>query len=454
MAREFTSVREADVLVVGGGTAGAIAAIAAGRKGCKTILIEESDILGGTLVGQQLQHISTFHDTDGNLIVGGIPQEIIDRLMELGGSPGHVPDTTGYSYSVTPVDHELLLFVLEEFLEKAHVEVLLNTHFSDTIVEDGVVRGCVAENSRSGAFAVYAKTTVDCTGDALVAFRAGAECRSEGASEQAMSVMFTMANVDCDQLLDYIEQNPGDFRDTSTTGPGLRELPAVSVWGFGSLLKKGAEEGLAPILRNEMHVSVWPPKKLAIMNVTRVAGDPLDDASRSKAISQLRKQAVAFSRFLIQDVPGFQNAYLSKVGRGAFAHRASRSIVGEYTLTEADFRQGRAFEDGIAQSCFPSDRHDTKGASMLVVESSGTLDISVRCMIPQKIDGLIVAGRCVSAEKVVTASIRMTAPCMAMGQAAGTAAALAAESGVAIRALDVKLLKSELASNGVLFRNN
>ena len=150
MSRTFSFAREADVLVVGGGTAGAVAAIAAGRKGCKTILLEESDILGGTLVGQQLQHISTFHDTEGNLIVGGIPQEIVDRLITLGGSPGHVKDTTGYSFTVTPVDHELLLYVLEEMLEEANVEVLLNTHFSETLVDNGVVKGCLAENSRSG----------------------------------------------------------------------------------------------------------------------------------------------------------------------------------------------------------------------------------------------------------------------------------------------------------------
>ena len=452
MSRTFSFAREADVLVVGGGTAGAVAAIAAGRKGCKTILLEESDILGGTLVGQQLQHISTFHDTEGNLIVGGIPQEIVDRLITLGGSPGHVKDTTGYSFTVTPVDHELLLYVLEEMLEEANVEVLLNTHFSETLVDNGVVKGCLAENSRSGIFAVLAKTTVDCTGDALVAAGADAECRSEGASEQAMSVMFTMANVDCSKILDYIEQHPEDFRDTSTTGKELRDLPAVSVWGFGSLLKKGAELGIAPILRNEMHVSVWPPKKLAIMNVTRVAGDPLSDVSRSKAISQLRKQAVAFSRFMIQEMPGFENAYLSNVGRGAFAHRASRSIVGAYTLTEADFREGRAFADGIAQSCFPSDRHDTKGTSMLVVESSGVLDIPYRCMLPQVIDGLLVAGRCVSADKVVTGSIRMTAPCMAMGQAAGTAAAMAVKQEILPRDVDTAALRAELRADGAILR--
>ena len=190
---------------------------------------------------------------------------------------------------------------------------LIQKHFVEGMTA-GAVRGRVTENSRCGAFAVYAKDTVDC-------------------------------------------------------------------------------KGAVPILRNEMHVSVWPGKKLAIMNVTRVAGDPLDDVSRSEAICQLRKQAVAFSRFLIQDVPGFEEAYLSKVGRGAFAHRASRSLVGEYTLTEADFRQGRSFADSIVQSCFPSDRHDTKGSSMPVVESNGGLDIPFRWQLlfkkvnPADVDG-------------------------------------------------------------------
>ena len=446
-------LKNVDVLVVGGGTAGAVAAIAAGRKGCRTLLLEESDMLGGTLVGQLLQHISSYHDGVGNQIIGGIPQEIIDRLVELGGSPGHMPDTTGYSWSVTPVDHEMLLYVLEELLHEAGVEVLMNTHFSEAIVEDGVLKGCVAENSRSGRVSIFAKATVDCSGDAIVAASAGAECVSDGSGEQAMSILFTMANVDCNAVLDYIEQHPEDFRSTSTTGKELRELPAVTIWGFGSLLKKGAEEGLAPIERNEMHVSMWPEKKLAIMNVTRAAGNPLDEASRSETIFQLRRQVVAFSQFLKKDMPGFANAYLSKMGRGAFSHRASRRIVGAYTLTEDDFRQSRAFDDAIAQSYFPSDRHDAKGTSMLVVESSGVMDIPYRCLLPKRVEGLLMAGRCVSADKVAIGSIRVTAPCMAMGQAAGTAAALAAKSGTAPRALDMSAVRRELLADGVLLRN-
>lgn len=445
-------LKNVDVLVIGGGTAGAVAAIAAGRKGCRTLLLEESDMLGGTLVGQLLQHISSYHDGEGNQIIGGIPQEIIDRLVELGGSPGHMPDTTGYSWSVTPVDHELLLCVLEDLLHEAGVEVLMNTHFSEAIVENGVLKGCIAENSRSGRFVVHAKVTVDCTGDALVAASAGAECVSDGSGEQAMTVLFTMANVDCDALLDYIEQHPEDFRSTSTTGKELRELPAVTIWGFGDLLKKGAEKGSAPIERNEMHVSLWPEKNLAIMNVTRAAGDPLDESSRSEVIRQLRRQAVTFSRFLKADVPGFANAYLSKLGRGAFSHRASRRIVGAYTLTEEDFRQGRAFDDAVAQSYFPSDRHDARGTSMLVVESNGVLDIPYRCLLPVMMEGLLIAGRCVSADKVAIGSIRVTAPCMAMGQAAGMAAAMAAESGITPRMLDTAELRGELLKAGVLLR--
>ena len=448
--KRSASVIEADVLVAGGGTAGAVAAIAAGRRGCRTVLIEESDMIGGTLTGQVLQHISSFHDGVGNQIIAGIPQQIVDRLAKLGGTPGHMPDTTGYSWSVTPVDHELLQFVLEQMLRDAGVHVMLNTRFERALVEDGVLRGCEALTSRSGPVTIRAAAAVDATGDAAVAAAAGAQCVGGGGQEQAMSILFTMAGVDVDAVLDYIQQHPEDFRSTSVTGPELRGLPVVTIWGFGALLGAGARAGEAPILRGAMHVSLWTQRRMAVVNVTRTAGDPLSDESRSEAILQLRQQALAFSRFLQKRVPGFAGAYLSKTGRGAFAHRAARKIVGDYTLTGEDLRGGRRFDDAVAQSFFPSDRHDARGPSMLVVDSGGVLDIPYRCMLPRGVEGLLAAGRCVSADTVASGSIRVTAPCMAMGQAAGTAAALCAQSGVSPRALDVQLLRQELVRDGVL----
>ncbi|MDR1074575.1 MAG: FAD-dependent oxidoreductase [Treponema sp.] len=445
-------VADVDVLVVGGGTAGAVAAIAAARLGSKTLLIEQEDVIGGTLSGQLLQHISEFHDKYGKQIIGGIARELVERLIELGASPGDVPDDTGYSCTYTPINHEMWIYVLEEKLQSAGVMVLTSTLFCKAIMKKNEkVCGAIIEN-HSGRQAIRAAVTIDCSGDAAAAFSAGAECADPGRGAQALSMLFVLANVNYRQILDYYAAHQSDFRDGSASPELLEMRRILTFWGFGDLLRQGLQKGALSFERKEMHLSIDCQTGQAIVNVTRIAADAMNQWDKTQASFVLRRQVMEFCAFCKVEIPGFQDSYLIKTGKASLIQRESRRIAGQYTLTEDDITSGAVFPDAIAQSWFPSDRHDAGGSSMKIVMVERAADIPYRCLLPQKIKGLLVAGRCISASPVALGSVRITATCMAMGEAAGTAAALSAQARCEPRELRIDTLRDTLCKRGAILK--
>ena len=450
--RDIPIIDEVDILIVGGGPAGVVAAIAAGRNNSKVMLIERIDFLGGTLTGQILQHISSFHDGQMNQIIGGIPQEIIDRLIQLNGSCGHLKDETGYSSTYTPIDHEKLKYLLGTMLSEAGVKVLLQTLCVGVIIEKGLLKGIIVEN-KSGRSAIMSKVIIDCSGDADVAYMAGVPLCNEKCLEyltQPISLLFKVGNVSINEVLDYYERNPNDFRKGSWPRSRLNSRGNITLWGFGRLLKKGFLEGIISLERQEMHISLLPKYKYAIVNVTRFKGNGTDAESLSIANNILRKQIIEFMSFFNKYVPGFGNSYLIETGNTMLGVRETRRIMGEYILKDEDVIKGINFHDAIAKCCFPSDRHDSNDSSMLIVPVRKAVNIPYRCLIPLRIENLLVAGRCISATKLALGSIRVTASCMAMGQAAGTAGALSIHKNKFVRNIDVGILKEVLKKQGAI----
>ena len=448
--RELPITSRADVVVVGGGVAGVSAAIASARTGVDTLLVERYGALGGNLTIGLLEASMSFHDRQGKQLIGGIPDEIIQRLKAAGGTVGHVVDDVGYAGTVTPYDPEELKMVCLEMTQEAGVRLLLHTWVVRAICTSGRLSGIIIEN-KSGRQVIEAKVFVDCSGDADVSALAGVQFEIGRASDgltQPMSILFKLGNVDVDGVLGYVQDHPEDFKTWDRSLDRLKASKSIHLWGFGRILEDGYARGTLPFQRSEMHVQIDPKRGEAIINATRVSGDGTSTADLTRAEVALRKQVKALVAHLRAMCPGFQDAYLMTTAMGVQV-RETRRIVGEYTLTKDDVVNGTQFADAVVLSGFPADLHapDGKGMESLI---TATHQIPYRCLVPKDVDGILVAGRCVSGTREALGAIRQTAPAMAMGQAAGTAAALSVLSQCTPRSLSIELLRDKLRAASVI----
>lgn len=452
-ARTIPIAHRAEVVVIGGGVSGVCAAIAAARSGADTLLVERYGALGGNLTIGLLEASMSFHDRAGKQIIGGIPDEIIQRLQAAGGSMGHVIDDFGYAGTVTPYDPEELKMVCLEMVQEAGVRLLLHTWVVQATREDDRIANLIVEN-KSGRSAIVAEIFVDCSGDADVAAQAGADFlkgRSEDGQTQPMSILFKLGNVDVAGVLRYVEENPSDFKTFGTSLERLKRSEALHIWGFGQILAAGYEKGALPFKRNEMHVLINRARREAIINATRFAGDGTRNEDLTRGEIVLRKQMKALVRYLREACPGFEQGYLMASATGIQV-RETRRILGEYTLTLDDVAEGRRFPDTIAMNAFPCDLHLADQAGM-ETHRTATHYIPYGCLVAKGIRNLLVAGRCVSGSREALAAIRQTAPAMAMGQAAGTAGALCVRSRndmMRPRDLPVFELQAELRKFGAI----
>ncbi|HDN63082.1 MAG TPA: FAD-dependent oxidoreductase [Candidatus Bathyarchaeota archaeon] len=460
-------VSEYDVIVVGGGSAGAVAAIAAARNGASTLLIERYGFLGGAITGQYIIGLKSFFNTRGEQIVGGIPQEIVDRVIKLGGSPGHIRDRFWVACgSTTPLDPATLKYVLDEMAAEAGVELLFHTFAINTVVSKNTVRGVEITN-KSGRQIVLGKVIIDATGDGDIAAWAGAPYEKGGKDGRMMqvSLIVRVGNVQKDKLISYIKENPDDFIIGEDPYSGLtRELvvprlkdfsEAPEIGGFFRLVRKAVEKGeMHPFSpRGGVNILISPMKEEAYVygtNIVDIDGTNAWDLSRAEV--ELRKQAFILVGFLRKYIPGFEESYLIDVAPQV-GIRETRRIIGEYVLTAEDVIEGRKFDDVVAKGSNPVDLHSPEDPRKIIhkfVKGGGSYDIPYRCLIPKGIDNLLVAGRCISATHEGMASARTAVTCMATGQAAGTAAALSVKEGVTPRRLDVSKLQKTLREQGVI----
>ena len=406
-AREIPIAREADVLVAGGGPAGLAAAIAAGRAGAETVLVERFGYLGGTATASLMACINGFRnqvEPDATQTVRGIAEEIILRLKELGGlgtSPYQQksyptePGALAYSYAI---DTERFKHVALKVCVEAGVDILLHTYVCDSITEDGAVRGIVVEN-KSGRQALMGLVTVDATGDGDVAARAGAEFWQVRGDEEPRLT---------DGIMYRIE-----FGEGRPSG--------VFACDFG---------------RNAV---VWGPGAAAM------DGTNADELSRAEVEARLRiYDDFADKR---REHPELDNAKVVETP-ALLGIRQTRFIEGEYKLTADDAITGARFDDVVAISSCPIISYY---GYRRYLEHEG-YDIPYRCLVPKGVDNLLIAGRCISSEQQPYESHRAIAPIMAIGQAAGAAAALSAQSGTRPRHLDVRRLQRLLLSQGAELR--
>ncbi len=433
-----------DVLVVGGGNAGCAAALAAARSGARTILAERYGFLGGTATAAMVGPWMTFH-SGRRRIVGGIAEEIVERLVALGGSPGHLHDSSDYVPTITPFDPEVHKALLFDLMRESGVRLLLHALVTDAL-PDGARFATVA-----GPRDVRARVTIDATADAFVAAAAGCALQQgdERGRVQPASLMFRLSHVDLEALAAYVRTHPSEMR---TSLPPDERTPATitAVAGLYDLWTAAQADGI-DIPRELVSFFISPYPDEVTVNMTRVTDiDPLDPDDLTRAEIEARAQAMRLVAFFRARVPGFANARLAATGT-QIGIRESRRIVGAYTLTAEDILSRRTFDDAVARSAYPIDIHNPSGSGTTThrLPPGTAYEIPYRCLVPAAVDGLLVAGRCISTTHEALASTRLTPTVMTLGQAAGTAAALAIEQHVQPRAVDTRVLRERLVAAGV-----
>lgn len=435
-----------DVLVAGAGVTGIAAALAAARQGAKTVLLEPRPFIGGNAATGLCIH--TYLTKDGRQVVYGIAQEIVDRLVEVGGAVGHVKLPDGYVYAVTPVDADLFRMETTAMLAEADVLILYNTALIGAESHGGEVKRVrVAAKSRVGW--IQAKVFVDATGDADLSVMAGAECREGWTGSGAMqpvSMMLRAVGVDTHRACEALAERPPAY----ATKKGVdKPFPVYFHGTFTPWNKVLRELGIYDHDNHQFWTNTVWPNQLNV-NASRLAhvnaNDPL---SLSRATVQLTEQLRRLSQFLKAYVPGFEQA--SFIPNAFVGVRETRNIKGLYEINEDDIRVGRKFADTIGQACFPVDIHHPDGRSQehIDIGGDGAYDLPYRSLVPAGFANLLAAGRCISVSEYAHGGTRNMAPCMTTGEAAGVAAALSAASGTACPELPIARLQSKLLEAGV-----
>lgn len=443
-----------DVLVIGGGNAGCAAALAAARSGARVLLVERYGFLGGTATAAMVGPWMTFHSGEER-IVGGIAQEIVERLVARGASPGHIRDASDYVATITPFDPEAHKALLFEMMAEARVDLLLHAYFLDALLDaEGDVVGCRVATV-GGQREVRGRVVIDASADAYVAASAGVEVQQGDmrGRVQPASLMFRLSHVDLEETARYVREHPDQMR-TSLAPEERSAATLTAVAGLNALWDKARERGDVHVPRELVSFFISPYPDEVTVNMTRVVGiDPLDPDDLTRAEVEARGQVTELLAFFRRDVPGFADARIAATAT-QIGIRESRRIVGVYTLTREDVLEARAFDDAVARSSYPIDIHNPSGSGTTTqrLAAGAAYEIPYRCLVPRTVDGLLVAGRCISTTHEALASTRLTPTVMTLGQAAGTAAALAVQNGVQPRAVDAHALREQLIRDGVDLR--
>jgi hypothetical protein len=430
-SRAFDITLRPDVLVCGGGLAGIGAAVAAARTGAQTLLVERMGFAGGFFTAVIGSAFDGFIDLrTGRPAVGGVVFEMLDRMGILQGRDPHsvqftyngeISSVAEASDAIVPrTEPERFKKAADDILTDAGVQILYHTQVADAVTRDGRIEAVIVSNKR-GLVAIAPRVVIDATGDADIAAWAGAPYEVNDPI-QPMSLHFRLIDVHA----------PADM--------ALRERCT-------RLFQQAHRDGLLPNFGGP-----WPARFMdhdLYFNTIRVPGNMTDPDDWTRAEIQGRRDAWTMFHLLKDHLPEFASSYLMATGPTAGA-RESRRIVGEAILTEDDVWHARRQPDVVVLGAGKLDRHGNEAATQHHEYHVEPYDIAYRTLIPKGLDNLLVAGRCHSATSAALASSRLTATAMGMGQAAGTAAALACRADASVRGVAIQALQDRLVEQGAI----
>lgn len=452
-----------DVVVLGGGASGVAAAAAAAKNGRKTLLVEAGSMLGGELLSGM--SIDGLLNARGEYVCGGISDELLEECRTMNGFVGPIHDFRLICYVC--VDPEVMKIAVMRVLARYGVTPWMYTLAEDVVTAGGRVTGLVVVN-KGGRTLVTADYFIDCSGDGDLAAMAGApyELGAPDGELQPLSLMFRMSNVENGPLLAFARDNPASLAvgesDYIRAGRTDAELameiykqgqPSVFFKSDGPFLKGAIERGeLAPTaLIMIMPTSV--ARKEVCVNTTRVAENivGMDAAAVSRTMATLMEQVWDCAEFLKRKLPGFENAQFAGLAP-RIGIRETRRIMGDYVLTLEDAVGAKKHPDCIAKGAHHVDIHqDGVRQVRIAIGNGGSYDIPFQCLLPRRLDNVMVAGRCLSATREGMGTARMMGPCMAMGQAAGTAAAMCIDKALpGVRSLSIRELQQRLREQGAV----
>ena len=409
---EIENIKEYDVIVAGSGPAGIAAAILSGRNGARTLLVESCGRVGGVSTAGMMSH---FTGTVGNHVY----HEVLERAAEK--NPFDKGVKTRY------IDPELLTITYIEMLEEANVEILLYTTFCDVIMEGSTVKGIICHN-KDGFCAFGSKVVIDATGDGDVAYKSGVPYimgRESDGKMQPATLMFKVGGVDMERAV-----FAGSFETLVHTEKG--ELQALA-----------REKLPAPAGHVLLYKSTIPG--IVTCNMTNATGiDGTNAQSITHAEIVCRKQIPEILKFLREYVPGYEDCYI--VGSASLIGiRETRHFEGIKTITEDDILKAVQYDDYVVYDAhFNFDVHNITGSGLdktgcqhKFTQKKG-YTIPYGCLLPKKIDGLLLSGRNISGTHMAHSSFRAMPICMGLGEAAGIAAALSVKQNIKVRDIDVR----------------
>ena len=445
-----------DVIVAGGGTAGFAAAIAAARRGSSVLVVERMNCLGGQMTAGIMGIFCAINDQE-KIVVRGLPEEFFDELHALGGVNDGLYgyDETKRMSQFIDYDAEAAKSLCNEYVIREHakghkLDILYETWISDAITENNKVKGIIVEN-KTGRSAYYGKVIVDCTADADIVARSGAAFEQLPSSElHPVTLITKLAGVDKQRVLDFYYKEHPDWVHNSPTQGWTEGI--FHKYGIGPELENVELPPELDYLRNWFMLIYESPRDGEMyLNMTgefHVDGTKTEEISNAITIS--RKRIDECVSVLKKVIPGFENAYILATS-SIMGIRETRQVKGIYKLTEDDLFSFRKFDDAIASMSAPIGHHTADGESAIFQNPSKghSFDIPLRSIVPEAVDGLIVAGRCISASHDAMGATRIMPGSMSIGQGAGVAASLAAELGIEPRHIPSDKLRAALLEQNV-----